>query len=311
VEEKAEVQNELLAKVPEAEPTSESGAVDNGENSSGIARIAAGAAAGGGASAAGAAYYLNQKTKETTGKEPASYLPSAVPSSIQDSINSMNARIGQGAGDSQTNGVPEVVTESQQAAHVSPEAAALPEVVAEKSAVEQELLKEVKPSEETGAPAPSSSAALATTAPAATNATSTSALSPNSLADDKPLFSSTENVADGLNAPGSSQAQTPATKQAELLSAGPVDSDSRDVSPMSKPIDPMTTTGVESTSIPAKSDTNTTPVTAPASTPQKAGRPKSGIFGSKSMTASNPSSPATGEKEKKKGFFAKLKERLK
>ncbi|KAK4982870.1 hypothetical protein LTR28_002607, partial [Elasticomyces elasticus] len=48
-----------------------------------------------------------------------------------------------GLSSSPASGVPDVVSESQHAAHVEPEAAAFPEVVHEKSAVEQELIKKV------------------------------------------------------------------------------------------------------------------------------------------------------------------------
>ncbi|KAK1055710.1 hypothetical protein LTR74_015485 [Friedmanniomyces endolithicus] len=51
-------------------------------------------------------------------------------------------------------GVPETVTESQREANFSPEAAAVPEAVQEKSAVEDELLTKVPTSTATGEPAP-------------------------------------------------------------------------------------------------------------------------------------------------------------
>jgi hypothetical protein len=67
--------------------------------------------------------------------------------------------------------IPAVVSESQKEAHASPEAASSPEVVAEKTAMESELLREVPQTNEAGEPAPAVSAATATTAPAALSET--------------------------------------------------------------------------------------------------------------------------------------------
>lgn len=64
--------------------------------------------------------------------------------------------------------VPEPVEESIAKAHASPEAATETSVVAEKSAVERELHAKVPVDESAGEPAPTLSAATATTAPAAT-----------------------------------------------------------------------------------------------------------------------------------------------
>jgi hypothetical protein len=63
--------------------------------------------------------------------------------------------------------IPAVVSESQREAHVSPEAASSPEIVAEKRAMESELLSEIPKSNETGEHAPSLAAATSTTAPVA------------------------------------------------------------------------------------------------------------------------------------------------
>lgn len=63
--------------------------------------------------------------------------------------------------------IPEIVSESQKAAHASPEAAANSEAVAEKKAVESELLKEIPKTNEAGEPAPVLSAATSATAPGA------------------------------------------------------------------------------------------------------------------------------------------------
>ncbi|EXJ94579.1 hypothetical protein A1O1_02975 [Capronia coronata CBS 617.96] len=69
-------------------------------------------------------------------------------------------------------GVPEVVKESIEEAHVSPEATTSAEAVQEKAEVEQELLKKVPTAEEAGEPAPTIAAATSATAPSATLAPS-------------------------------------------------------------------------------------------------------------------------------------------
>jgi hypothetical protein len=61
--------------------------------------------------------------------------------------------------------VPDVVVESQKEAHASPEAATNAEAVLEKKAVENELLREVKPTNEAGEPAPTVTAVTMETAP--------------------------------------------------------------------------------------------------------------------------------------------------
>ncbi|TKA41866.1 hypothetical protein B0A49_13523, partial [Cryomyces minteri] len=88
---------------------------------------------------------------QESGEHAPRYAPAAIPAAAGTSRSAT--------------GVPEVVTESIEMAHESPEAAANPEAVTEKSAVERELLKEVKPTNESGAPAPSDSAALSAIAP--------------------------------------------------------------------------------------------------------------------------------------------------
>lgn len=64
--------------------------------------------------------------------------------------------------------VPATVEKSMQQAHASPEAAAESSAVAEKSAMESELLKKVPSSEEAGEPAPTIASATSGTAPTAT-----------------------------------------------------------------------------------------------------------------------------------------------
>lgn len=74
--------------------------------------------------------------------------------------------------------VPEVVKESLEKAHQDPEAAASAVAVDEKKEVEQELQSKVAPTEQSGEPAPTTSAATAATAPT-TTAVDSADVSPN------------------------------------------------------------------------------------------------------------------------------------
>jgi hypothetical protein len=190
VVEKAEFEDELKQKVPEAPATAESGLLGKSENNhNGVIGAVAGGAAAAGTAAAAGAYALRQKATETTGQDPVSKLPQ----SVQDSINSMNSKgttapITTSTGDAISKdptlpqqtaigepvtvpaeiaapGVPQEVVESQKEAHVSPEAAANPEAVVEKAAMEKELQSSLKPVEASGAPAPTVTAATTAVAP--------------------------------------------------------------------------------------------------------------------------------------------------
>jgi hypothetical protein len=107
--------------------------------------IAGGAAAAGGALAAGA-FALRQKATETTGKDPVAALPKSVQDTLPESV------VGGATTSANTDAaglplepatVPQVVEESQERAHVEPEAAANPEAVVEKADVEEELKQKV------------------------------------------------------------------------------------------------------------------------------------------------------------------------
>ncbi|KAI7615764.1 hypothetical protein KC343_g10015 [Hortaea werneckii] len=212
--EKDEVENELHSKVPE-EPSVDDknkGNQDSGMSKGGIAGLAAAGVAGAGAAAAGTAYAMNDKVKESTGKDPVS----ALPESVQKSISGMNqeasanpsevpsarptaqptasdaalpqqVHAGEGvkvpaeADRATTDTVPEQVTASQKEAHVDPEAAANKTAVEEKNEFESELKSKVPESEATGQPAPTASAATTSTAPLA-SAEKTDNISPDAAA---------------------------------------------------------------------------------------------------------------------------------
>lgn len=200
-------------------------------------------------------------------------LPSrGVPTSVQQSIDDIN----KGTAIAPT--VPGIVQESIAASHLSPEAAGSKIKVDEKYQVEKELLAEVKKENAAGEPAPSSTAGLTATAPSATNAASTRA----------------------------STGATPATRPAEQPGSNPRIG-SRDISPMSHPINPSqtqptVTTGVGSSDAPQTSQ----PV---ASTPQKQTQPTSSS--SRPAQTSTSASPSTDKKSKRaSGFFGKLKQKF-
>ncbi|KAL6707268.1 Cruciform DNA binding protein [Coniothyrium glycines] len=190
--------------------------------------------------------------------------------------------------------VPEVVAESQQQAHVSPEAAANPEAVSEKKAVESELLKEVQTSNATGEPAPVPSAAVAGTH-------TSSHLSDDALASPKPLSSTNESNA--LNAAASTPAQVASSK--------PIDSNTNVAFAQQKPTtteqtQPTVTTGVETTTTEATSSGLAAP-----ETPKKDARKDSDVSPKGTPASQSIASGATEDKKKKRrSIFGKIKDKL-
>lgn len=135
VDDKADVESELLDKVPEQPATSENSITAN------VAGVVAGGIATAGAAAASAAYVADNKASEAVD----SYIPTTSPTSdLKELANNATTESGP------TEGVPEVVSDSIKEAHVSPEAAANAEAVADKSAFEQELLNKVPESNAAG-----------------------------------------------------------------------------------------------------------------------------------------------------------------
>lgn len=235
IREKAAVEKELESKVSEAPATSE-----------GTSALAS--------------------TKQPEG-EPASSSPHALPFSVQQSIDEINAGAGVATVAPIAATVPHIVQESIVQSHESPEAAASKIMVDEKYQVEQQLLKEVKTENALGEPAPSASVTLADHAPAATN--------------------------DTLRSPASLD-----TRPTDRLHSG--GHDSRDVSPMSHPINPAVTqptvtTGVASMAVPETS--------APPSTPKQ--DPVPSLSSSKS-----PSTPTDKKTKRASGFFGRLKNKF-
>lgn len=142
VQNKDKLEQELQKKVPEEPATSE----DTTINKLGVAA----AGAGGIMAATAAAFgFTSGSQSAATQKEIADQEQGDVLPATQES----------------SDGVPAAVSESQHQAHVSPEASANPEAVTEKSAVEKELTSKVPVHNETGEPAPTSTAATSAVAP--------------------------------------------------------------------------------------------------------------------------------------------------
>ena len=255
VKEKSAMEKELETKVPE-EPATSEGPSDMGKDTA----MAAGGVVAGGAAA----------TAATTSHR--------LPDSVQQSIEEMN----KGSAIAPT--VPDIVQESIAESHQSPEAAGDKRMVEEKSAMEKELLSDVKREDDVGEPAPSSSAALAETAPAPTKSEN---VPPPISKDPAPLTTA------------AAPAQTPATGNS-MKQAVQSQPDSRDISPMSKPIkqtqnqiQPTVTTGVGS-----------------SAAPQTSQQPDKAVPAAKSSPAAS-SSTATDKKAKRaSGFFGKLKSKF-
>ena len=349
VEEKSAVENELLSKVPKAPAASDNSMTGKATG------IAAGIVGTATAAAAGTVAYLSsgQATKDVKSQLPVAAqekldglsksiggagtsngipIASTVPDTVQQSISKAHQSPEAAAhpeavqeksavesellqktnattsGNAVAATVPETVQESIGKSHRSPEAAVNAEAVKEKSAVESELLKKVEPATSSGEPAPTFSAATATTAPQATKSTPT--------------------VSEGLAAPASSQAQSSVAATSGTLAA-PTSSgadgspgrdssrrliDSRDVSPMTRgPGDtsaPIVMTGIASATTEAKS----TPTAGATSTPTKPAT--SGAVASSSTPTSSANttpheSPAADKKKNRRsGFFGRLKEKL-
>ena len=269
VKEKSAVEKELETKVPEEPAISESKDAAVAEGPSGKGKdtaIAAGGVVTGGAVAAAAAAATTSETSH------------GVPASVQQSIDEMN----KGSAIAPT--VPDVVQESIAESHQSPEAAGDKTMVGEKSVMEKELLSEVKREDNAGEPAPSSSAALAETAPVPTKSEN---VPPSVTKDPAPLTNA------------AAPAQTPATGTA-MKQAVQSQPDSRDISPMTKPIkptqnqaQPTVTTGVGS-----------------SAAPQTSQQPDKAVPAVKPSPAAS-SSTATDKKSKRaSGFFGKLKSKF-
>lgn len=255
VKEKSAMEKELETKVPE-EPAASEGPSDMDKDTA----MAAGGVVAGGAAAIAA----------TTSHR--------LPDSVQQSIEEMN----KGSAIAPT--VPDIVQESIAESHQSPEAAGDKTMVEEKSAMEKELLSDIKREDDVGEPAPSSSAALAETAPAPTRSEN---VPPPISKDPAPLTTA------------AAPAQTPATGNS-MKQAVQSQPDSRDISPMSRPIkqtqnqtQPTVTTGVGS-----------------SAAPQTSQQPDKAVPAAKPSPAASSSTAGDKKAKRASGFFGKLKSKF-
>lgn len=243
VNEKAAVEKELESKFSEKPATSE-----------GI----------GGQSAEGtrALVSTDQPVAETTSS------PShALPSSIQQSIDEINAGAGVTTIAPIAPTVPHIVQDSIAKSNVSPEAPANKIKVDEGYQVEHQPLDEVKAENALGEPAPSTNAVLTDHTPATTHNT--------------------------LRSPA-----TVETRPTDRLHSG--GHDSRDISPLSQPINPAVTPSTMTTGVASSAVTESS---APPSTTQQ--EPAASSSSSKS-----PSTPTDKKSKRASGFFGRLKNKF-
>ncbi|KAF1917714.1 hypothetical protein BDU57DRAFT_514115 [Ampelomyces quisqualis] len=204
--------------------------------------------------------------------------------------------------------IPDVVAESQKAAHVSPEAAVSTEVVGENKAVEAELLEEVKKVNSTGEPAPVIAGA---------SSANPTALSDEAIVDSKPLNSSSE--PDALNAPASKPATT-----AQPTPFNAIDADTNvsyvPKEPAQEPstteqTKPTVTTGTETTTTEVKSGPTAAATTEASSslapeTPKKDLRKDSDVSPKGTPGSQSLASAADDKKKKRRSIFGKIKDKL-
>ncbi|EOD47794.1 putative carbohydrate-binding module family 48 protein [Neofusicoccum parvum UCRNP2] len=287
VAEKSEVEKELLSKVPESNATGQTAEEKD---------IPA---------AVFSSIEKSHESPEAAANPEAVTDKAAVEEELLQKVHESDAN-----GTASTSVVPDVVKESIAKADASPEAATNPEAVQQKFAVEDELKKEVKPTDEIADVAPTEAAALSATAPAPTTETD---ISPKALSPEEPLKSSSEPEvpATALSVPPSTDAKpdeptdglnAPADKPAQAAS-------SSDVSPNTEPAPPTTTeqteptvtTGAETTTAPATSGTDSEQ--KPPATPAKSDK------GDKA-TPDTPASTGSDKKAKRRSFWGKLKEKF-
>jgi hypothetical protein len=271
VEEKKEVEEELKKKVPEEPATS---GLSTGE----LAAVASGTIAAAGAAVAGAVATAKDRTSNVAADASTAY-KGMVPEGVQKSIDGMN---------STSDGVPAVVKESLEKAHQSPEAAANPEAVREKHAMEEELEKKVSPTNKAGEPAPVVTAESSATAPGG-------GLSPDALASPEPLKSSSE--PDALNATAKTPAQTDATKENTV----PEKITPAKTEPV-KNGGPTVTSGIATTSTEAKTE-------AGPATPKETKAAPAAATSASTADTTETSSKAE-KKSRRKSLFNKIKKML-
>jgi hypothetical protein len=151
VQEKSEMEKELLNQIPEAPATSDDTTM--AVKSAGATVAETGAAVEAAALADGSAAAAKDKAAEGLAQPSNTEAAQTATTSAKDNVAEATGLVTSSA-QATTDTTPEVVKESIVESGQSPEAAAYAEPVAEKSAVEKELLSEVKLETSTGEPAP-------------------------------------------------------------------------------------------------------------------------------------------------------------
>ena len=309
VQEKAEVESELLAKVKEAPSTSEGTAgvgtektestVTAGEAAASIAAAATaiGAAAVTAVVAAKDTVVENAAPAAATAQESLAQQAAKLPESVKEQLPVAVQEQIPAAATKETTiqevapQVPAEVKESIAEAGESPEAAANAEAVVEKKAVEQELLKEVKEAKPVEPVAEQTTAATAATSTAVTDPVT----KPIGLMDESTLAPS-EKKADNPSAPATNAVATDATALEATATA---------------------TTAEEAKAVAAKADRNGAAAATTAAAPEK--KAEEPVTPAKSSaapasTSSTPASTNTTEKKKKNrlsAFISKIKNKAK
>jgi len=317
---------DLAGKQP-IEPRQEATVIDDKKESSngGIAGAIAGGVAGLGAAAAGTAALLNKKTKDATGVDAVSKLPE----SVQKSINDINS------GSTSTGAVPAEVKASQAAAHSAPEASANPEAVAEKSAVEKELLAKVPTAEPgTGAAAASDVPTEVLASQKKAHVDSEASANPVAVHEksdvEKELLAKVHTTeAAGEPAPVVTAATTAvapattttATSTAPTEHVGIAPNVSAHGAPQLGKVGPIAPITLDKSDLPSSTDSAIATTSSPtarnkstSSTPNKRHSIMERLKGTPSDSNSSTPAPegaeASGEKKKRLSFFGKLKEKL-
>lgn len=316
VEEKSQVERELLSGVPLAPVTSDDTHHEAQNGKAGASAAGAAAAVGAAAVAVGGAAVAYSGVAKDKVSEAVANAPSAseasksipLPDSIRESITDFNetAKRQSVAGiPAASDAVPAPVRESISAAHQSPEAAAYQVPVKEKKEVEGELLREVPTDVSKGESAPSATSPVASSAPvpaapAVIAAAGTGAAAPvvakGSVARDAQLPK--ESVASDIS--GVSPGTVPAVE---------------------KQTKPVVTTGVASGVVPSTSTGGGAAAAVAPATPAKdttasvaATKAASGAGAGASPKTESPSSAALAreqQQKKRRSFFGKLKDKLK
>ena len=280
VTDKKDVEEELKEKVPEVPATSE------GESSSGgVAGTVAGAFAAVSAAVVGVAVAAKESLPESVQK-PIEALTGSTTTATETAPETATETAPE---------VPSIVSESIAKADESPEAAANPEAVQEKSAMEQELESKVAPVQETGELAPTLAAATSETAPAPTTEASKSeeAAAP-AVATAAPVETATETATEPAAEP---VVESPKKDSVEQPASG-------DVSPGTK-------TAGDAPAVLLDDKKATEPLSQPAALPVTAGpaTPKTDVKAP--VTADSDSGEASKKKKNRlSSFFGKLKKKI-